>query len=101
MKQIIISLCIVTACATNAQGQQVGKLLRAFYAERAHCDSVIASQDSALTLRDSVISIQDMQLQLKREVINSQDHKIQRYKRREKWGIAGFSAIILTLIITR
>lgn len=101
MKQIIISLCIVIACVTSAQGQQVGKLLRAFYVERAHCDSVIASQESSLTLRDSVISIQDMQLQAKRDVINLQNHEIQRYKRREKWGIAGFSAIILTLIITR
>ena len=101
MKQIITLLCIATACVTTAQGQQVGKLLRAFYVERAHCDSVIASQDSAITLRDSLISIQQMQLEAKRDVINLQDHEIQRYKRREKWGIAGFSAIILTLIITR
>lgn len=101
MKQIIISLCIVTACVTSAQGQQVGKLLRAFYMERAYCDSVIASQDSAITLRDSVLAIQDMQIEEKQNIIVLQDHEIQRHKRREKWGIAGFSAIILTLIITR
>ena len=101
MKQIIISLCIATACVTSAQGQQVGKLLRAFYTERAYCDSVINSQDSAITLRDSVISIQQTQLEAKQNVIKLQDHEIQRHKRREKWVISGFSAIIVTLIITR
>ena len=101
MKQVIISLCIATACVTTAKGQQVGKLLRAFYVERAHCDSVIASQDSAITLRDSVISIQDMKIEEKQNIIVLQDHEIQRHKRREKWVISGFSAIIVTLIITR
>ena len=101
MKKIIISLCIVTACVTSVQGQQVGQLLRALYHERAHCDSVIASQDSSLTLRDSVISIQNMKLEANRDVIKLQAQEIKRHKRREKWGIAGFSVIILTLIIAR